>query len=140
MGNPESDGIFSISGGTEVIPNLEVGASANYMDGVDKTTTTTSWKWKGYHLTKSVTTEREERDEWAYSTYLKWLIPMDGITPYIGAQVPVGNGSWDIGNDITPIGGVRIPISDSVFLSAEYQQETVFGEERKWMFGGGIKF
>ncbi len=141
-GNPESDGIFSVSGGTEIVKNLEVGASANYMKGTDRTTTNTTWAWKKWSIEKTVDSETEKVDEWGYGAYLKWLFPdlVDGITPYIGAQVPVGNGTWNITNDISPLGGVRIPIGESLFLSAEYQQETVFGEERKWMFGGGIKF
>ena len=139
-GNPESDGIFAVSGGTEVVKNLEVGASANYMKGVDRTTTNTTWAWKKWSIVKTVDSETEKVDEWVYGAYLKWLIPMDGITPYVGAQVPVGNGTWDIANDISPLGGVRIPVSDRAFLSAEYQQETIHGEERKWMFGFGVKF
>lgn len=141
-GNPSSDGIFSVSGGTEIIENLEAGASANYMKGTDRTTTNTTWAWEKWQLTKTVDSETEKVDEWAYGAYLKWLFPdlVDGIVPYVGGQVPVGNGTWDIANDISPLGGVRIPIGENLFLSAEYQQETIHGEERKWMFGGGIRF
>ncbi len=143
-GNPESDGVFGVRAGTEIAQNLEIGASANYRNGQDEINKTVRRRVRGTKFedsrNKKVVRVQDEIDDWNYGAHAILRFPMNGFVPYAGAQVPIGNGTWDVGNDIEPLGGVSVGLTDSVSTFAEYQHKSLSGERDKVLFGIRIGF
>lgn len=137
-GNPQGDGMFGIRAGTEVAENLEVGASANYMEG--KNVTTTTWRLRRRPCRLVRTVEKEKVDEWQYGCHLIYRFPMDGWTPYVGGQVNIGENGDDVIDTLEPIGGLNLNVSDSMSLFSEYQRSSLHGEDDKVVAGIRLKF
>ncbi len=137
-GNTESDGVFGIRAGTEVAQNLEVGASANYVNG--ESTTTETWRFEKKPCRLVRTTHEETEDDWRWGLHGIYRIPMDGITPYVGAQVNIGEGSEDVIDTLEPLGGINLDISETVSLFSEYQRQSLHGEDNKVLFGVRFRF
>ena len=130
-GNPESAGVMGMMLGTEVQPNLEVGAVAQYAQGEVTTTT----KKRAHPGTKErrprsvVTTTHEREDDWTYGVYAHYSVPVGPVSPYIGAQAAIGNGSDNIIKTIEPVAGVSLWDS----ISLEWQDKSLNGEDDKIM-------
>lgn len=139
-GNPESDGVFGVRAGTELWENLEIGASANYRDGQDEINKTYRRHRRKEGSRKKTVRIQDEIDDWSYGTHIIRHFPIGSINPYVGAQATIGEGTFDIGNTIQPIGGVQIPVSDNFSIFGEYQQETTADEQRKFLIGLRIGF
>ena len=137
-GNPESDGVFGVRAGTEVAQNLEIGASANYVNG--ETTTTETWQFKRKPCRLEKTTHEETEDDWRWGIHSIYRIPMDGFTPYVGMQANIGEGGQDVIKTIEPIGGVNLDVSETTSLFGEYQRQSLHGEDNKVMFGVRLRF
>lgn len=134
-GNPESQGMAGIRLGNEIAQNLEVGAAVNYMPSDGKTTTKTCQIWK---FKKTITTvEKEAQDSWEYGAYTLYHFPdvVKGVSPYVGAQVNIGQGK-DVIDTLEPIGGIVL----GNMLFAEYQRESLYGEDNKVLFGLRFRF
>ena len=108
-GNPESDGSIGVRVGTEVAENIEVGA-LTYFNPYD---------------------EGGQK----YGAYSLLHIPVGPVTPYVGAEVRVGEGTWDIADSIEPVGGISY---GPVF--AEFQPEAIDGEDDKILLGVRFRF
>ena len=135
-GNPESDGVMGLRLGTEVANNLEIGAVAQYAQG--EVTTTTSRKNRGgkddNRRRGRKTTTHEHEDDWNYGVFAHYSVIEGDISPYVGAQATIGNGSNDIVKTIQPVAGVTL----WDFLFVEWQDKSLNGEDDKIM--GGIEF
>jgi hypothetical protein len=105
LGNPESEGSLGIRVGTDVITNVEVGALTYF---------------RPY----------DDSDFQAYGAYSLIHIPVGPVTPYLGAEARIGEGTWDIDNTIEPFVGM---IAGPVFC--EFQPEAIDGEDDKILFG-----
>ena len=130
-GTSEGDGMLGGRVGTEVVQNIEIGASAQVDLGASKTTTTTKTRrW----CKTTTTTTTEERDRWSYGAHALMHFPDLPLEPYAGGQVNIGEGQ-DIMSTIQPIGGVNIGPA-----FAEYQHKSLSGEKDKLLFGIRLKF
>lgn len=109
-GNPESDGVIGARLGTEVVENVEIGASTQF-------------------------NPYDNSDSQTYGVYSLLHFPSGGIDPYIGAQATIGNGTWDIADTIQPVAGVSV---GPVFV--EWQNESLNGEDDKILFGVRFQF
>jgi hypothetical protein len=129
MGNPESDGAIGGRLGTEIAQNVEIGGSALYGFSGEETVTRTI---RGRESIQTVSMTEDVGDDWYWG-----LHGVYHFTPnfYAGGHAPIGNGTWDIGNDIQPIGGVKI-----LPLFVEYQHESLNGEDDKILFGAIFRF
>jgi hypothetical protein len=127
MGNPESDGAMGGRLGTEIAQNLEIGGSILYAPSDEKTVTGQSQE-----VSKTVTTTtKEAKDNWNYGAYSVYHFTEN---LYAGGQVIIGEGD-DVTSTIQPIGGVKIGP-----LFAEYQHESLNGEDDKILFGAIFRF
>ncbi len=133
IGTPESEGLIGGRIGTEIAANIEVGASILHGPGEKKTTNTKTSKWWGWK--KTSTTTVEEENDWYYGGHaFLHVLGSDGvIDPYVGGQVAFQQGN--VLDTIQPVGGVNV---GPVF--AEYQHESLNGEDDKIMFGIRVRF
>ncbi len=129
MGNPESEGVIGARLGTEIAQNLEVGASLLHGPGKSKTTT----ERVRYRCYRRKTTTREEENDWFYGVYSILHLGNETVDPYVGGQAALQQGNML--KTLQPIGGVAVGP-----LFAEYQHESLNGEDDKVMFGLRFRF
>ena len=129
-GNPESQGFAGMRFGSEVVENLEMGASVNYSPGRKETSTT--WSCNRKSVTKTV--REKEIDSWTYGAHALYHFGDEGFDPYAGAQVNIGTGN-DVLGTVQPIGGVAL---GNFF--AEYQAKATNDEQDKVLFGLRFNF